>query len=97
MLIEVENIWLEYPDGMVEDEARQYIPIGKQIWTEDRKLPLSTMGGIVVTMISQTMDVLVNPQPHIKRVRRITGYLSTLDQFNDAKRGEAAARTVTQL
>lgn len=30
---------------------------------------------------------------NIRRVRRITGYLSTVDRFNDAKRAELAART----
>ena len=29
---------------------------------------------------------------NISRVRRITGYLSTLDQFNDAKKAEVAHR-----
>jgi anaerobic ribonucleoside-triphosphate reductase len=29
----------------------------------------------------------------IRRIRRITGYLSTVDRFNDAKRAELAART----
>jgi len=28
----------------------------------------------------------------IRRVRRITGYLSTVDRFNDAKRAELADR-----
>ena len=32
--------------------------------------------------------VVIFPHPVIKRVRRITGYLSNLDNFNDAKKAE---------
>jgi anaerobic ribonucleoside-triphosphate reductase activating protein len=37
------------------------------------------------------------PKQKIKRVRRITGYLSAVENFNDAKRAEMEARVTHEM
>ncbi|MEG6510588.1 anaerobic ribonucleoside-triphosphate reductase [Desulforamulus ruminis] len=42
----------------------------------------------------EELEVKTWAQSDIRRVRRITGYLSTVDRFNDAKREELKERVV---
>lgn len=50
------------------------------------------LGAIELNLDGDNVVVKASEKSPIIRVRRITGYLSTLDQFNDAKRAECAAR-----
>lgn len=88
----IDNFILNYPDEMTIEEAQEYIPIAKQIWEDDGK-SFKSLGGVVLTLNGD--DVYVNPQPIIRRVRRITGYLSEVSNINQAKTAEIANRVET--
>ena len=47
---------------------------------------------IIVSTIGDELEVQVFTSPHIKRVRRITGYMSEIDRWNDAKIAELKDR-----
>lgn len=64
----------------VEDEVKRWKAKGKEI----SKIELAVDGNEVV--------ITATKKSPIKRVRRITGYLSTVDSFNDAKKAELASR-----
>ena len=80
---------IEYPDDMSAVEMRYYAEVGKKEWVSKGK-SIAILGKIEITIDGG--DVLINPLPHITRVRRITGYLSTEDRFNDGKLAELKDR-----
>lgn len=75
-----------YPEDMHPDEATSYIEdeLAKKVPYQLTRIDINyhTDGSIIVRPRYDT----------ITRVRRITGYLSTLPNFNDAKRAEARDR-----
>ncbi len=75
------------PNSMPEAEASEYV--------EDQ---LKVRKGKLVAMdIKLADDGFVELHPHydsVIRIRRITGYLSEVKNFNPAKQDEAAARVV---
>lgn len=81
------GIKITCPDDMDRDEAVSYV---------DEELALNPKMKLVRMDISLTADlngVELHPvYDTITRVRRITGYLSTVEKFNDAKRAEERDR-----
>ena len=78
MTYELHGIKINCADGISQEEAAIYL--NNQLQVMPHKTLLS-------------LDVVVKPHyDTIVRVRRITGYLSTLPRFNDAKKKEAADR-----
>ncbi|MEW6697787.1 MAG: anaerobic ribonucleoside-triphosphate reductase [Bacillota bacterium] len=70
-------------DGIVREEELRYAARGKEL------------GEIEIVEISpEELEVRSKAKTAIKRVRRITGYLSTVDRFNDAKQAELVDRMV---
>jgi anaerobic ribonucleoside-triphosphate reductase activating protein len=67
--------------AIVEDELQAWQRQGKNLG----KVELSVDGEEVIIKAVEKSPV--------RRVRRITGYLSNVDNFNDAKRAECASRT----
>lgn len=71
------------------EEIMYYIEEEKRLWENRNKklgqLELSLDGGEIVVKATERSP--------IRRVRRITGYLSTIDNFNDAKVAECNDRT----
>ncbi|MDT8903150.1 anaerobic ribonucleoside-triphosphate reductase [Anaeroselena agilis] len=67
---------------LVHDEIR--------LWHQRNK----TLGAIELTLDGESIIIRGHEKSPIRRVRRITGYLSTVDQFNDAKRAECQDREV---
>ena len=68
-------------------EIREYIKMARE---ESDK----AIDEIVLTMTESgciDMDYRPKDQP-FERIRRVSGYLSTLDRFNDAKQAEVADR-----
>lgn len=81
-----ENITISHPGDMSEGEAIEYV---KEELRKKVKYPLMGMD------INHSADggLIIRPRyDTICRVRRITGYLSTLPNFNDAKKAEARDR-----
>lgn len=66
--------------AVVNEEIRQWQERGKQL------------GAVSLTLEGDEIVIRATERSPIRRVRRITGYLSTLEQFNDAKRAECGDR-----
>ena len=85
MTYELHGIKIYCADGISQEEAAIYL--NNQLQVMPHKTLLSLELGL------DGNDVVVKPHyDTIVRVRRITGYLSTLPRFNDAKKKEAADR-----
>jgi anaerobic ribonucleoside-triphosphate reductase activating protein len=61
-----------------------------QLWSKRGK----TLGAMELTLDGEEIVVKSFEKSPIRRVRRITGYLSNLENFNDAKRNECLSREV---
>lgn len=86
VLVDYEGITVYYPSDMHTDEAKEYV---KDELRKKVKYPLIR----VDINYHADSDLIIQPQyDTICRVRRITGYLSTLPKFNDAKRAEERDR-----
>ena len=66
--------------ALAEEETARWQASGKALASIDLALDGDD---VVITAVEKSP---------IRRVRRITGYLSTVDHFNDAKRAELRAR-----
>jgi anaerobic ribonucleoside-triphosphate reductase activating protein len=66
--------------ALVHDEIR--------LWQQRNK----TLGAVDLSLDGECVIIRGAEKSPIRRVRRITGYLSTVDQFNDAKRAECDDR-----
>lgn len=87
MVTNFGNIEIIYPDDMPEEEAISYVQEQRNIY------PKLVLLKIELKFDHSKNNVYVMPQyDTIERVRRITGYLSTLPKFNDAKRAEERDR-----
>lgn len=89
----VEGVYVEHPAEMTSEEAMFYAEEEIGLWREKGKyldrVQIETDGSYVV--------VKAREKSPIKRIRRITGYLSEVSNFNDAKRAELADRTMHEL
>lgn len=81
-----DEIKLTFPDSMSREEAEEYIREVKPYDEKRHRL-------IQLDIKIDGAEVVLEPHyDSVIRVRRITGYLSTINRFNDAKRAEEAAR-----
>lgn len=51
-----------------------------------------TLGAVELSLDGECVIIRGTEKSPIRRVRRITGYLSTVEQFNDSKRAEVNDR-----
>ena len=58
------------------------------LWREKGK----TLAKIQITRYGDDIVIAAHERSPIRRVRRITGYLSNIDNFNDAKKQECEKR-----
>lgn len=85
MTYEVNGIQVNCAGDISETEAAIYVQEQMKV------LPHKTL--VAIDLLLEGNDVLVKPHyDSVVRVRRITGYLSTLPRFNDAKKKEVANR-----
>ncbi|MEG6520706.1 anaerobic ribonucleoside-triphosphate reductase [Desulfotomaculum sp. 1211_IL3151] len=70
-------------DSIVAEEKERLAAMGKEV------------GTIEISVVSSgELEVKTWAKSNVRRVRRITGYLSTADRFNDAKQEELRDRVV---
>lgn len=69
-------------EDLVRSERRDWEAQGKEI------------SAITMTLEGDEIVIQTNEKSPIQRVRRITGYLSNIENFNDAKRAECKDRFV---
>ena len=81
------DIHVSYPPDMSRAEALSYLDeVPKEL---DKKYPLTSL-----TITYSAGDVMLWPHyDTVVRIRRITGYMSRVPNFNEAKKAELAART----
>ena len=86
MTAHFKNIQITYPDTMSYEEALSYV-------NEELELnPTKRLKTLEIKLCSETEVTIIPQYDTINRVRRITGYLSNLPNFNDAKKAEANDR-----
>lgn len=85
MTYEMDGIKVNCAEGISKEEAAVYLKDQLQVRPHETllSLDLSLKGDNII--VKPHYDTIV-------RVRRITGYLSTLPRFNDAKKAEVADR-----
>lgn len=66
--------------ALVQDEIK--------LWQQRSK----TLGAVELSLDGECVIIRGIEKSPIRRVRRITGYLSSIEQFNDAKRAECDDR-----
>jgi Oxygen-sensitive ribonucleoside-triphosphate reductase len=84
----IDDIKITYDDAIEQVELRAYIDQEKDIYQEKGKV----LGSMEVAIDGDEVEIKSNEKSPIQRVRRITGYLSNANNFNDAKRAELKAR-----
>ena len=75
------------------EEINQFIAEEQQLWHSRNK----RLGQIELSIEQEEVVVKATEKSPIRRVRRITGYLSSIDNFNDAKVAECTDRTTHNL
>jgi Oxygen-sensitive ribonucleoside-triphosphate reductase len=84
----IDDIKITYDDAISKDELLIYVDQEKDIYEKKGKI----LGGMEVMINGDEVEIKSNEKSPIQRVRRITGYLSNANNFNDAKRAELKAR-----
>ena len=69
-------------------EIIQYVSEEKRLWEKSQK----RIGMLEISLDGDEVIVKATEKSPIRRVRRITGYLSSIDNFNDAKVAECSDR-----
>lgn len=80
----IDGIEITHDDDITMEELTEYINQERQIWEAKGKV----VGKINIKLAGDEVEIESSAKSNIKRVRRITGYLSDSDNFNDAKRAE---------
>ena len=75
------------------EEINHFIAEEQQLWRSRNK----RLGQIELSIDQEEVIVKASEKSPIRRVRRITGYLSSIDNFNDAKVAECTDRTKHNL
>lgn len=84
----IGGIKVNYDEGISKEELANYVNEEKEIYKTKGK----TIASMEVKLDGDEIEIASSEKSPINRVRRITGYLSTIDRFNDAKRAELTAR-----
>lgn len=84
------EIKVTYPPEMDKEEAVSHVTDEIEFW--DQNHPGKFIASINIEFDGEEIVISAKERSPIKRLRRITGYLSAVDNFNDAKRAELADR-----
>jgi len=89
-MIMMNDVLVDMPEGMQEEEAKQYVAEELQNWKNKGKI----LGKMILELDQDEVVIKAFEKSPIRRIRRITGYLSEQTNFNDAKQAELAERVV---
>ncbi|HWR42068.1 anaerobic ribonucleoside-triphosphate reductase [Sporomusa sp.] len=84
----IEGVKVVAEPGITEEEIRSIVEEEIQLWDRKGK----ELGEVQLKVEGDEIVVKAAERSPIKRVRRITGYLSTEDRFNSAKQAELSDR-----
>lgn len=86
----IDGIAVICPADMTEEEAAVYVRSEIEHWKQTK--PGKEIGSIIITIEGDEVVITAKERSPIRRIRRITGYLSSEDRFNDAKLAELRDR-----
>lgn len=75
-------------NSLSQEEIHAVVDQEIQLWQQKNK----QLGTVELTVENENIVVKASEKSPIRRVRRITGYLSNFENFNDAKRNECLSR-----
>ena len=86
--IVIDNVVVSHDAQLSEDEAKIYFADEQYLW----KLKNKELARVEITVDGDHVIVKGVERSPVRRVRRITGYLSQTENFNEAKTDELAER-----
>lgn len=86
----IQGVKVTADQSLTDEEIAMLVEDELQRWQDQGK----TLGAVDLALEGDEIIVKAVERSPIRRVRRITGYLSTVDKFNEAKQAECSARTV---
>lgn len=86
----IENVLVEFPEAILQEEAAVYVKQELELWKAKGKM----LGKVTIQIDGDDVVIKAIEKSPIRRIRRITGYLSEQHNFNDAKQAELKERFV---
>lgn len=90
MIFDFNGIKLIYPDDMPLEEAQEYCQDEIDCWAVE--CPSKVIASVEITLHDEEVEIHSEERSPITRVRRVTGYLSSANNFSDHKRAELRDR-----
>lgn len=84
----IDHIDVSAEPGITDEEIKEVVDEERRIWKSKGK----ELAAVQLRIQGDEIEVKTVERSPIKRVRRITGYLSTEDRFNPAKQAELTDR-----
>lgn len=84
----IDGVVIERDERIELEEAMQYLADEQEEW----KVSGKELARIELILDGDMVIVKAVEKSPVKRVRRITGYLSNMENFNDGKKAELAER-----
>ncbi len=84
----VHQIAVDYDPMLSVDEVTTIVEEEMKLWKEKHK----ELARVELSLDGDSVVVKAVEKSPVRRVRRITGYLSNMENFNDAKQAELGAR-----
>ena len=84
----VNQVAVEYDPLLTVAEMTSIVEDELKLWKENQK----ELARVELTLDGDNVVIKAVEKSPVRRVRRITGYLSNMENFNDAKQDELGAR-----
>ena len=84
----IDGVNVIAPAELSDHEIEMVVNDEIKLWTSKNK----TLATVELSVEDDSILVTATEKSPIRRVRRITGYLSNMENFNDAKKAELASR-----
>ena len=84
----VNQVAVEYDPSLTVAEMTSIVEDELKMWKDNQK----ELARVELTLDGDNVVVKAVEKSPVRRVRRITGYLSNMENFNDAKQDELGAR-----
>ena len=86
----INGIQIDADPTLTDEEITLLVTEEQALWRQRNK----TIASMEIAREGEELVINASEKSPIRRVRRITGYLSNIDNFNDAKKQECQKRLV---
>jgi len=86
----IKGVRVIVDQALADKEVAAIVEEEIQLWHKSNK----TLGVIELSLDGENVVIAASEKSPIRRVRRITGYLSNLENFNGAKHSECLSREI---